>query len=81
VRNGLYAFVTVAKSTACRQAFRIYRIVLPGRDFCGLKSPPSSTHVLMKTGYLRVLLTKDDIRDELVQLHCSAARASQVNSI
>jgi hypothetical protein len=27
------------------------RIVLPGRDFCGLKSPPSSTHVLKKTGY------------------------------
>ena len=39
--------------TVCRQAFRIYRIALLERDFCGLKSPPSSTHVLMKIGYLR----------------------------
>ena len=44
------------KSTACRQAFRIYRIVLLGRDFRDLKSPPSSTHVLMKTGYLEASL-------------------------
>jgi hypothetical protein len=39
--------------TACRHAFRIYHIALLGREFCGFKSPPSSTHVLMKTGYLR----------------------------
>jgi hypothetical protein len=44
-------------ATACRQAFRICRIVLPGRDFCGLKSPLSSTHVLTKIGYLPASLS------------------------
>jgi hypothetical protein len=52
VRNGLYAFVSVAKSAVCKRSFRIYRIVLPGRDLGGLKSPPRSTHVLTKTRYL-----------------------------
>ena len=74
MRNRLRASVTITKSTGCRQAFRIYRIVLPGRGFCALKSPPRSTHLLMKTGYLPASpppLIQDDIRDESVQLSAS----------
>jgi hypothetical protein len=43
------------RSRGCNQALRI--TVLLGRNFCGLKSPPSSTHVLMKTGYLPASLS------------------------
>jgi hypothetical protein len=51
------SFLSALLPAACRQAFRIYRIVLLGWDFCRLKSPPSSTHVLMKTGYLPASLS------------------------
>jgi hypothetical protein len=34
------SFLSALLPTACRQAFRIYRIVLPGRDFWRLKFPP-----------------------------------------
>jgi hypothetical protein len=42
-RNEIYSLQT---------GFSGYRMLLLGSDLYGLKSPPSSTHVLMKTGHV-----------------------------
>jgi hypothetical protein len=54
------AFLFVGLITNSLQTgFRIQRIVLLGRDFCGLKHPLSSTRGLMKTGYLQASLSSN----------------------